>query len=152
MTFEQAYPGAEQGQAPDLTLVLFDHGFFSVLDAEPMIWQRPEVAGTHAPEGVFAACGPGIAQGQQLPQQTILDVAATLLHSLGLPIPEDFESRVMTDVFEADTLAAQPVLSGPATVPPGGSSTDTTDKATDEEEADSEEKILERLRALGYVE
>ncbi len=152
LTFEQAYPGAEQGQAPDLTLVLFDHGFFSVLDAEPMIWQRPEVAGTHAPEGIFAACGPGIPRGQQLPQQSILDIAATLLYSLGLPIPEDFESQVITDAFEANTLAAQPIESGPATVTPGDTSKETDDDATAEEEADSEEKILERLRALGYVE
>lgn len=152
LTFEQAYPGSEQSQAPDLTLVLFDHGFFSVLDAEPMIWQRPEVAGTHAPEGIFAACGPGIPQGKEMPQQNILDIAATLLYSLGLPIPEDFESRVMKDAFEPELLAAQPIETGPATVAPGGAAPASAGEASAEEEADSEEKILERLRALGYVE
>ncbi len=149
---EEAFPGTEHGQAPDVTLVLFDHGFFSVLDAEPMIWQRPVVAGTHAPEGVFFAAGPGICEGETLAQQSILDMAATLLYSAGLPIPEDLESRVIRDAFTAEHLQASPPQTGPPTVDLAADDSRADDGASAEDQADSEQKILERLRALGYVE
>jgi len=148
---EEAFPGSEIGTAPDLTLVMFDHGFVSVLDAEPVVYTRPVVAGTHYPEGVLIACGPGIRQGETLAEQSILDVAATLLYSLGEGVPADFESRVMQAAFTPETLAARPIKSGPPTVSPG-SSTSGGDESTDAEDADSEEKIMNRLRALGYVE
>lgn len=149
MTREEAYPGTELGKAPDLTLVLHDHGFFSVLNSEPIVEPRPVVAGTHNPEGIFLARGPGIPAGTTLPQQSILDVAATLLYSLGLPVPEDFESRVMRDVFEPTFLNARPVRTGPPTQLHADGAAAESDE---EEDADSEEKILNRLRALGYVE
>ncbi|MBX7165582.1 MAG: alkaline phosphatase family protein [Pirellulales bacterium] len=147
---EQAFPGEAGKSGPDLTLVLFDHGFFSVLDAEPIVWQRPLVAGTHCPEGVFAAAGPGIPRGIAVSQQSILDVAATLLYSLGLPVPSDFEGKVMQAAFEPAQLQAQPIVTGPPTTSPSG----TVERvAVDADaEADSDEKILQRLRALGYVE
>lgn len=149
LTREEAYPGTEMGAAPDLTLALFDHSFFSVLNAEPIVERRPSVAGTHNPEGVFLAKGPGIARGQQLDQQSILDIAPTLLYSLGLPVPEDFEGGVIKSAFEPGYLQARPIQSGPPTQLKSAG----VEVASDEEEdADSEEKILNRLRALGYVE
>lgn len=147
---EQAFPGRELGNGPDLTLVMCDHGFVSVLDAEPVIWTRPIVAGTHYPEGVLLASGPGIRAGDTLAEQSILDVAATLLYSLGEAIPSDFESRVMRDVFTPEFLAERPVRSGTATLSVVGES--AAEQSSDEEDADAEEKIMERLRQLGYVE
>lgn len=150
---EDIYPGQAFERAPDLTLVLADHGFFSVLDAEPIVDTRPVVAGTHYPEGVWVAAGPGIRQGYQAPPQQILDVAATLLYSLGLPIPEDFEGPVMRELFEPSYLAEHPVRRGPATLPPDHyASRSAADVERPDEAQDSEEKILNRLRALGYVE
>lgn len=146
---EEIYLGAEMAHAPDLTLVLHDHGFFSVLDAEPIVAPRPAIAGTHYPEGIFLAAGPGIRRGAVLPQQSILDVPATLLYSLGLPIPSDFESRVIEDALEPALLGERPVEVGAPTVPPVRSAAAAT---ASEDDADSEAKILNRLRALGYVE
>ena len=148
LTREEAYPGTEIGTAPDLTLALFDHSFFSVLNAEPIVEHRPSIAGTHNPEGIFLAKGPGIARGVVLEQQSILDIAPTLLYSLGLPVPEDFEGDVIRAAFEPGYLQARPVESGPATILHAMG----TVESDEEEDADSEEKILNRLRALGYVE
>ncbi len=149
---EEIYPGQAFDKAPDLTLVLADHGFFSVLDAEPIVDTRPVVAGTHYPEGVLIAAGPGIRQGERLPQQRILDVAATLLYSLGLPIPSDFESQVMDGLFEPGFRSAHPAKIGPPTQRPAQFAATACEAETAEESQDSEEKILNRLRALGYVE
>ena len=78
-------------RAPDLTLRLSDHGFVSVLNAVQPVLHRREVVGTHRPEGVFIAGGPGVRSGELLPPMSILDVAPTLLYSLDLPVPGDLE-------------------------------------------------------------
>src|SRR5262249_28068289 len=90
-TREEAYPGAEMHLAPDRLLTLRDAGFGSILNADPPLKRRAEVVGTHRPAGVFVANGPGIRAGISVPPLSILDIAPILLHSLGLPIPEDLE-------------------------------------------------------------
>ena len=42
--------------------------------------ERPDVEGTHYPEGIFIAKGPGIKAGATLPQMKIIDVAPCLLY------------------------------------------------------------------------
>jgi predicted AlkP superfamily phosphohydrolase/phosphomutase len=146
---EEAFPGTQLDRAPDLTLVPFDHGFISVLDAEPIVSVRSPVKGAHYPAGILLASGPDVPSGKTLERQSILDVAPTLLYSLGLPVPADFEGNVIEGVFKQACLRLRPVRLGPPTEIPddyvarGGRA---------DEDADGEEQILHRLRALGYVE
>ena len=91
---EEAFPGPAMHAAPDLTLTLRDFGFVSITNARPVVQQRAMIAGTHHPDGVLIGAGPGVAAGTQIDQRNIADVAAILLHSLGLPVPEDFEGKV----------------------------------------------------------
>ncbi len=60
LTREDAFPGECCHIAPDLTLVLRDFGFVSTLRSDVLVRPRSEVAGTHQPDGVFLAKGPGI--------------------------------------------------------------------------------------------
>jgi predicted AlkP superfamily phosphohydrolase/phosphomutase len=144
---EDVFAGAQLDRAPDLTLVPFDHGFVSVLDAEPIVAVRDIVKGTHYPDGVLVASGPDVPRGKALPRQSILDVAATLLYSLGLPIPSDYESSVIESAFEPDCLRKRPVrLGAPTELPDDYLAQDA------EQDAEGEEAILSRLRDLGYVE
>ncbi|MEM7199503.1 MAG: alkaline phosphatase family protein [Planctomycetota bacterium] len=146
---EEVFPGEHNGRCPDLTLVLFDYGFCSVLDKQPTIWERPEPSGTHQPEGVFLAWGEGIRRGERLPLQQILDMAPTLLYSLGMPIPSDMEGKVMTDAFTEEHLSKTPIETGPPTHADRDDAGTAADVAEEEED---EDVIFERLRALGYVE
>jgi hypothetical protein len=134
--------------APDLTLSLRDGGLVSILNADVTLRTRPEPMGTHRPEGIFIAGGAGIRGGLQLPPLDIVDVARTLLYSIGLPVPQDFEGRVPTEIFERALLDADPVRVGPPTLPVNGSGA-TVGEALDE---DDESVILDRLRGLGYLE
>ncbi|NVM57777.1 MAG: alkaline phosphatase family protein, partial [Desulfobacterales bacterium] len=118
LTKEEAYPGSHNGQAPDLTLVMRDHSFVSILNKSPIICSRPEIEGTHYPEGIFLARGPGIQEGVTLPQLSILDIAPSLLYSLGLAIPSDFEGRLPTGLFESSFLQDHPCSIGDPTQPP----------------------------------
>jgi len=144
LRMEDAFPGEHNERCPDLTLVLHDYGFVSTLDKKPTFFTRPEVAGTHRPEGIFLAAGPGIRNDHRLQQQTILDITPTLLYSLGADIPSDVEGSVMEGVFEPSCVAANPIEFGPAT---------DTVLAGEAESLDGEEEaaVMERLRALGYV-
>jgi predicted AlkP superfamily phosphohydrolase/phosphomutase len=151
---EEAFPGRHNQRCPDLTLVLHDYGFVSTLNQDPVIFRRPEVAGTHRPQGIFLARGPGIEKGERLPPQSILDVAPTILYSLGLAIPNDFEGSVIEAAFEPSHLRTNAVRSGEPTRRPQTYAADggTPRPPRELDDVEDEAVIADRLRALGYVE
>ena len=91
--------------------------------------------------GIFCAFGPGVRQGVRLPRLSIMDLAPTVLWLRGLPVPEDMDGRVLTDLFEPDFVAGHPVLHGAAT----GS---LTPAAAAELSAEDEEALADRLRGM----
>jgi predicted AlkP superfamily phosphohydrolase/phosphomutase len=147
-TREEAFSGKYMPLAPDLTLALRDGGFVSILPSETPLKPRREASGAHRPEGIFAAAGSGIRRGVSLPRLSILDVAPTLLYSLGLPIPEDLEGRLPTEMLEPSEIQAHPALTGGPTLPPQPFP-DRPGEVVDEE---AEAEVIQRLKALGYVE
>jgi predicted AlkP superfamily phosphohydrolase/phosphomutase len=144
---EDWFPGSAMDDAPDLTLVLRDHGFVSIRNLEPVVMERPFPAGTHHPDGIFLAFGPGIRPGANLQSRAIVDVAPALLYGLDLPIPEDFEGEVPEELFTADYLRAHPIKKGPATRPVQDGETKAEEMGEDEKA-----KIIEQLKMLGYME
>jgi predicted AlkP superfamily phosphohydrolase/phosphomutase len=147
LTREEAYPGRFNDLAPDLTLVMQDYGFVSILNKEPIIAHRPEVEGTHYPEGIFMGRGPGIQRGSVLPQFSILDIAPCLLYSLGLKIPSDFEGALPDGIFDKSFIDDHPVQVGSPTRAP-----DTYAVPAHKDSGKEEEQIYERLKSLGYIE
>lgn len=147
---EDVFSGPNNEQAPDLTLVMRDHGFLSIKHKEPVVLRRPVVEGTHYPDGVFAARGPGIRAGASLPTLSILDVAPALMYSLGLPIPSDFEGHLPQAAFEAEQLDRQPPQVGPPTESPDLETESVANSGLSDQE--EEEEVYKRLKALGYVE
>jgi predicted AlkP superfamily phosphohydrolase/phosphomutase len=143
---EDVFPGSAMGDAPDLQLVLRDFGFVSVRNILPVVQERNYIVGTHHPDGVFMAYGPGIDKGKMIGKRHITDVASTLLYSLGLPVPSDFEGVVPPAMFTAEYKDAHPIKIGAPTK--GGANTDLGE-AMDEDE---KKQILEQLQMLGYME
>lgn len=149
LTREQAFPGSQMQRAPDLTLVLHDYGFLSILRSDEAVKPRPFPMGTHHPEGIFVAGGPGIRKPAELEPFPIWDIAPLLLYSLGLPVPENMEGRVQTEIFEPTFLKERPPQTGPATLPPDPFFDHEQAPALD---AEGEAAVLDRLKALGYIE
>jgi len=143
---EEWFPGQHMKRACDLTLVLRDHGFVSIRHYEPSVVHRPQAVGTHHPDGIFMACGPGIPASGMVDMRQIVDVAPTLLYSAGVAVPSDFEGQVPTTFFTAEHMAAHPVKQGARTRP--------SPRRQLEQEMDAGEKkqILEQLQMLGYME
>lgn len=149
-TREEAYPGPNGPSAPDLTLVLRDSGFISIRHRAPALQIRPEVTGTHCPEGIFLAAGPGIARGASLDRLSILDVAPTVLHSVGLAVPEDFEGRVPMEMFEPAWAASRAVRIGAPSL--GRPEYAAVGVAEVSEDPAGDAAVFERLKSLGYLE
>jgi predicted AlkP superfamily phosphohydrolase/phosphomutase len=106
--------------------------------------------GNHRMEGILSARGPEIArQAQPLPDLDIEDVAPTVLHLMGLPVPVDMDGRVLTEILMPESKI-QPVREGPAL----GFWTNERAEGFQEEvmSAEDEAEIRERLQALGYIE
>ena len=88
--------------------------------------------------------GPDIRSGVEVRGASVYDVFPTLLHLLGLPVPEDLAGRVLAEVLTEEALRSRPLrrIAGFGTRP-----TRPTQPIATESDSDT----LERLRALGYV-
>lgn len=143
---EDVFAGQAMEQAPDLLLVLRDYGFVSIKNKTPAVEPRPEVAGTHHPDGVFIAYGKGVRADGHSPGRRIMDVGATLLYSLGLKVPEDFEGQVPEHFFTEAHLQENPIRIGSKT-----RSARKDEEAENMSEAEKD-NIMSQLRLLGYME
>ena len=104
-----------------------------------------EWGGTHRLDGILVARSPVFQAGTEVQKTHLIDIAPTILHSLGVSVPEDMDGHVLVDAFRPEFLATHPIRSGAASGITGG---DRPTGYTEEESA----KVEERLQALGYVE
>ena len=126
---------------------------YAVGPYDSLITPRPErrARGAHQLEGILLATGPGVAaQRDALGSLSIVDVAPTILHVLGVPVPSDMDGRVLTELFATELLESRPVRVGePVGYWPDEHSVTFCDDGTVDRDHD---EIRSRLRALGYVE
>jgi predicted AlkP superfamily phosphohydrolase/phosphomutase len=147
-TRDEVFQGPHHDAAPDLTLILSDGGLMSILPSEEIVSRRPSVCGSHRPVGVFGARGPTIRPGLVADELSILDIAPTVLYSLGLPVPEQLQGRVPVEIYRDAALQQRPVQK----VAEAGGSRTLPGSVPVPGELEDEETVLERLRELGYIE
>jgi predicted AlkP superfamily phosphohydrolase/phosphomutase len=56
-------------------------------------------SGTHRDDGIFLAAGPTVRAGEPVEGTQIIDLAPTILALLDVPVPEDMDGRVLTEIF-----------------------------------------------------
>ncbi|MGD9100118.1 MAG: alkaline phosphatase family protein [Anaerolineae bacterium] len=139
--------GPYADQAPDLHLVFDGYRCIAfplfATNAEVITRQIRGDSGCHRSHGIYIGAGPAFRQGGACENRRIIDLAPTILHLLGLPVPRSMDGRVLRDDLSPDFLKTHPVRFVQA-----------GDDEGDEEVALSEEEtaeIEERLRALGYL-
>jgi predicted AlkP superfamily phosphohydrolase/phosphomutase len=95
-----AYNGPYAELGPDLHLELDHYAMIAcplfATEGRVMTNQIRGDSGCHRREGIFIAAGPGIHAGVDLPEASILDLAPTILHLLGEPVPREMDGRVLT--------------------------------------------------------
>lgn len=122
---ERAGPGVS-------VLLVSDHGF----EREGEAYDHKE----GAPEGIFIAWGPTVKKGVRLPAVSLYDVTPTVLHLLGLPVGQDMKGRVVEEAL-ADPRPVRWV-----------STYDVGKRRARAVKSPLEKRLLEELRALGYVQ
>jgi hypothetical protein len=147
-TRRQAFSGPYEQLGPDLSLVLADGGTMSILPSGTVVARREEPHGHHRWEGILIVEGPGIRTAARAEEVSIIDVAPLLLHQLGLPVPQDMAGSVPAALFEDGELERRPVRAAPASAPRSAAGPELKVELAPEEQA----AVMERLRALGYVE
>jgi predicted AlkP superfamily phosphohydrolase/phosphomutase len=139
--------GPYADQAPDLHLIL--DGYRCI--AFPLFATNKEVvtqqirgdSGCHRGNGIFIGHGPAFRQGTIVDESQITDLAPTILHLLGLPVPGDMDGRVLDETLSPGLLDAHPVRFDQARIAREGKETVLSSEDAAE--------IEERLRALGYL-
>jgi predicted AlkP superfamily phosphohydrolase/phosphomutase len=108
------------------------------------------IEGTHRPEGVFMACGPGIRRGGTV-ELGLIDCAPTILAAVGCPVPNEMQGRVVAEVFDPPPpVTYEPVDSGVARPAASGAGLSTAGEEV--YSAEDLEKVTARLADLGYLE
>ncbi len=157
-TREEIFDGPNMENAPDLTVELRDHGFFSVRYTNSVHARRPRISGTHHPRGILMARGPGIRRQAEAGTVHLKDVAPTALYCMDLEIPAELEGRVIEDLFTPEFLAARKPkrARARALVAAAGPNRDdgpagrSINGAAEPVEEDLD--IMERMKVLGYLE
>lgn len=146
---EEVYHGDHLGRAPDILflprrLEYFGFGeyeFGSHRVIEPM---RRGISGTHRMNGIFLAYGAPVRPGVEVHGAALVDLAPTLLHLAGQPVPAHMDGRVLEEALVAGFRPVEWSAETVAVGPPG----DRDDPGLSDEDYDV---LAERLRSLGYV-
>lgn len=147
---EEIYSGKYLFKAPDI--VAFDTNFKGLMYNHPSLflsekvvtknYMAPERA-THNMYGIFIAFGPDIKEGTEFIQARLVDIAPTILHMMGLPIPREMDGRVLKEIFKEESTPSKRSIRYTKDM----KERNRPSKLTKEEE----EKIIKKLRAMGYL-
>jgi hypothetical protein len=113
-------------------IIVSDHGH--VMDGNAHHYPEP---------GVLMMYGGPFRRGYEIEGASVYDIAPTVLYLLGLPVPEDIPGRVLKEAFRRRYLDYNPM----AMV----RSYETQVLEEQEEPPEADEELLDRLKALGYI-
>ncbi|MBC8446257.1 MAG: alkaline phosphatase family protein [Chloroflexi bacterium] len=150
---EEVYHGAQLHKAPDIVLALRQAPYVrsrlspTTRSVEPLQELTPEQLkadylpqGLHRDNGMLFMAGAGIRPGLTMAGAQIVDLAPTILHLLGLPVPSTMDGRVLQEAL----TEARPVTfleaGAPAAVRAGRGYSDI-----------EEDLVRDKLEGLGYL-
>jgi hypothetical protein len=109
------------------------------------LFRVDDFTGAHDDTAVFLAAGGPLAHSPRRDRVSVLDVAPLLFYLAGAPVPDDLERGVPVRLLDPAALTERPVQSVAAADLPG--------LPAEREGSEVDDAVLmERLRALGYVE
>ena len=140
---EEIYHGAHLAEAPDVlflphnleTIAFGDFEFGSNKIVEPSYG----VSSSHRMNGIFIASGAGVEPAGEFRGAQLIDLAPTILHLMGLPVPTDMDGRVLTEAL-ADARAVE-----------YGGTSEGGAAASEGYSEEEEREVIERLSDLGYI-
>jgi predicted AlkP superfamily phosphohydrolase/phosphomutase len=145
---EEIYSGPYIHRTPDLLVqpkgweyMAFGHADFG---SNQLVEAIVGLSGHHRPDGILILAGADVKSGTRLEGANIMDLTPTILHALGVAVPQDLDGRVLSEAFHASSPLALPVAYSQANVyKDGASHPDLSD--------DEMEEVQEKLRGWGYA-
>ncbi len=146
---EELYHGERIEMAPDIILVTQDcyKGGTSIdeLVSNVPLDVLTKLSGVHRMDGIFFAQGPHIRRNTKIERAELMNIAPTILYTLGMPIPSDMDGKPMSAIFDAAYTSES-----------AATYTDERkyeDVASDEYgySEEEEESVRAKLEALGYL-
>ena len=146
---EEVYDGEQLECAPDilfipLRLEYFGFGEYEFGSHKVIEAMQRGISGTHRMSGIFLAYGAAVKPGVVVEGASLTDLAPTMLHVMGEPVPAQMDGRVLAEIlvdgFQPPKLSDQP-YQWQAPAEHNGQGLSPEDAQT----------LAQRLRSLGYV-
>ena len=145
---DEVYSGPYLARTPDLIVqprgweyMAFGHADFG---SNQLVEPITGLSGHHRLDGVVILAGDGVKAGTALEDAGIVDLTPTILHAMGLPVPQELDGRVLKEAFQDSSPAARPVVYSQDNIYKDG------DSAPGFSDTEMEE-IQEKLRGWGYA-
>lgn len=151
---DELYGGAAAGDAPDLIVDAYGSQW-NIRTRQPapfkgkrhdqyfVTFDQKQDYGWHGPDGIFVFAGPAFRSGQAS-GGGVMDIPATLLHMYDVPLPTDWDGRVLLELLMPE-WSERPIREQPGDAEERNA---VAENALSKEEADS---LVSHLRALGYL-
>jgi arylsulfatase A-like enzyme len=106
----------------------------------------PKITGHHRPFGIFISYGPDMRKAYNIQNAEIIDIAPTILHIMGTPIPKQSDGEILTTIFNENSELSRKTAQYEEMNERG------SERARKEVfSKEQEEEINERLKRLGYL-
>jgi arylsulfatase A-like enzyme len=103
-------------------------------------------------EGILVASGPAFRTGASPRDAELLDIAPTVLHLLGIPVPGDMDGRVLAEILDPSLSPVDLPVSAAALAPAAAHAHAATATPGDSVyTAEEDAEIQRRLEDLGYL-
>jgi arylsulfatase A-like enzyme len=136
-----------------LIVVLSDHGFRAwpeAREARDLSSKARFLSGNHREKATLILSGPQVRRGASVDRRiTHLDILPTLLFALDAPRARDNSGAPLVELFTEEFVATRPDRSVASYAPQAAGESSQAKAETKRSELDG--KILEELRALGYI-
>ncbi len=153
---EEVYSGVHFNSAPDLIISIEGYTYLIEQGFGPM-WggfdgRGGYSTGGHNMEGIFIACGPDVNPGTWINPTSLVDIAPTILHMMKVKVPHDMDGQVVLPLFRKDSEPALRKVDTDEVVAPSVELQKSKEQIEEKKHAEDDEKVLKRLRDLGYLD
>jgi predicted AlkP superfamily phosphohydrolase/phosphomutase len=106
---EDIYSGKYTKKAPDLIALDSDEYHNKGGIGIDVIFRKSIWKGNNSIKGLFVISGKGIKKGKHIDIE-IFDLAPTILHIFGLPVPSDIDGKVLNEIFEENSDLSKRII------------------------------------------
>jgi predicted AlkP superfamily phosphohydrolase/phosphomutase len=145
---EAVFEGDHIDQVPDIVIELDPQyaGLAPLGNGRLVTTHNPRRQGDHRREGIFLAQGPNVVPGEISRPPSLVDLAPTIQYILGVPVHQELDGRVLTEIFDPEFVALHPISFAEGT---NLKPMEETDQSLSEKDM---AEISDRLRGLGYLD